>query len=781
SGVDYTHPDLAPNMWINSREIPDNGIDDDGNGIVDDIHGADFLSDKRNHNGNPTDHNGHGTHCAGIIAAVADNDLGGVGVAYNSRIMAIKAAQYNGSLTSSDIAESVYYAVENGADVINMSFGGSALSTLVRDALGIAFGQAVLVAAAGNDGKHNEAPPINPLPMYPASWPFVIGVMAENTVPSLKGEWLAGFSNWDSKPSSRIEYEMMAPGVQIYSTLPGGKYAAWNGTSMAAPVAAGVAALVRTKYSDKNSYSSRFIMGQVASTGASKMGKAPPGMSPISYASLDGESALSKVPKPELVVVDYQIFDDPSFSEVNDGDGIVDSGETIELAVTIKNRWGKADPVTVTLAAQAGGAGILDPFVTWGIDTVDYGAVGNFGEDDNGVIRDPEGLVTGVENPFRFVVSKDAFNNHIIPIKVSISAGNGFDAEDSNAPYEFEGSFDLIVQRGRVLPSVIEEDLVMTKDDYWIVEQPVYIPEGVTVTVTEGTQVQFWNSKSTFENPPYIAVEGILTTSGLNLNPVEFFPDVLGNVNTPDTRRKLVNILEFEKGKVDLEYFRIIDPFVYRGEYLGSDGRPLGISSARHGFVTQAHTIASPRFFADECHKVHFYKIGFTERAYYAPGNLGFYEFPTDRTMRIRNTDTCLIDNSRLSLSRAHGPCQIYRKTVLVNAIETYQNSVNPTTFTASKDHDCEEDVIWSKNAVLLNTWDDRPNYNPRFFALNDGADLSSTFWGTTSLEIIERAIVDSTDNFNRADYIVEPMLTEAPESCWPFVVDCILSTELES
>jgi subtilisin family serine protease len=314
--------------------------------------------------------------------------------------MAIKAAQYNGSLTNSDIAESIYYAVENGADVINMSFGGSAPSNLTRDALEIAFGQAVLVAAAGNNGKHTEAPPIGPVPMYPASWPFVIGVMAESSSPSLKGEWLAGFSNWDSKPSTQIEYEMMAPGTAIFSTLPGGKYAAWNGTSMAAPVVAGVAALVRTKFPEKNAYSSRFIMGQVASTGASKIGKAPQGMLPISYPSLDGNAALTKVPKPELVVVDYQVFDDPSFSDVNDGDGIVDSGETIELAVTIKNRWGKADPVTVTLAAQATGAVGPDPFVTWDIDTVDYGAVGNFGEDDNGVIRDPEGLVTGVENPF---------------------------------------------------------------------------------------------------------------------------------------------------------------------------------------------------------------------------------------------------------------------------------------------------------------------------------------------------------------------------------------------
>ena len=84
-------------------------------------------------------------------------------------------------------------------------------------------------------------------------------------------------------------------------------------------------------------------------------------------------------------------------------------------------------------------------------------------------------------------MSKDAFNNHIIPIKVSISAGNGFDAEDPNALYGFSGSFDLVVQRGRVLPSTIEEDLVMTKEDYWIIEKPLFIPDDVTLTITEGT------------------------------------------------------------------------------------------------------------------------------------------------------------------------------------------------------------------------------------------------------------------------------------------------------
>ena len=192
-------------------------------------------------------------------------------------------------------------------------------------------------------------------------------------------------------------------------------------------------------------------------------------------------------------VVDYQIFDDTSFSDVNDGDGIVDSGETIELAVTIKNRWGKADPVTVTLSAQADGAIGPDPYVTWVLDKVDYGAVGNFGEDDNGLIRDAEGLVTGVQNPFRFTVSNQAPNNHIIPIKINIESGNGFDAEDQNAPYKYESDFSLVVQRGRLVPSIIENDLVMTKEHFWIVDRSTYIPKGVTVTIEDGVQIQFWD------------------------------------------------------------------------------------------------------------------------------------------------------------------------------------------------------------------------------------------------------------------------------------------------
>ena len=139
-------------MWVNAAEL--NGIsnfDDDGNGYEDDIYGADTVTP----DGNPMDDHGHGTHVAGIIAAQANNGIGGVGVAYNVQIMAIKAAQYSGVLSASDIAEAIYYAVQKGADVINMSFGGYARSQVEEDALAVAFGTSVLVAAAGNDRKLN--------------------------------------------------------------------------------------------------------------------------------------------------------------------------------------------------------------------------------------------------------------------------------------------------------------------------------------------------------------------------------------------------------------------------------------------------------------------------------------------------------------------------------------------------------------------------------------------------------------------------------------------------
>ena len=230
SGVDYDHPDLAANMWVNTQELPGNNVDDDNNGFVDDIHGVSVVSESYSHSGDPDDDHGHGTHVAGIIASTGANGIGGVGVAYNSKIMAVKAAQYSGTLTTADIAEGIYYAVDNGADVINMSFGGYGRAQVEEDALALAYSQAVLVAAAGNDGRPNDAR-CKGAPMYPGAHAWVLGVMARTEFPNAKGDYMAGFSNWDCTPSNGIEYELMAPGAAIWSTLPGDSYSAWSGTS----------------------------------------------------------------------------------------------------------------------------------------------------------------------------------------------------------------------------------------------------------------------------------------------------------------------------------------------------------------------------------------------------------------------------------------------------------------------------------------------------------------------------------------------------------------------
>ncbi len=542
TGVDYNHPDLAANLWTNSREVAGNGVDDDGNGFVDDVHGATVVSGQRS--GNPMDDHGHGTHVAGIIAAQANNGTGGVGVAYNVQVMAIKAAQYSGVLASSDIAAGINYAVAQGADIINMSFGGYARSQIEEDALAVAFGQAVLVAAAGNDGKVNLPCPFG-RDMYPAAYNWVLGVMASTSTGGL-----AGFSNYDCIPHDTHEYELMAPGVDVWSTLPNGQYAAWDGTSMAAPIVSGIAALVRTKFSDKDVYSSRFIMGQIAANA-----------SPIANAY----AALTVAPKPELSYLEHWTFDTALQSPSNDNDGIVDAGETIDLAIVIRNHWGKADPVTVTLQAWAEGAFQPDPFVTMITDTVNYGAVGSFNVDDNGLIYAGD-VITGVRNPFRFTVPITAPNDHVIPFRLTMSARNGLDPTDTTI-YSFQSRFNLIVQRGRELPRIISQNMTLTKDDFWIVPGQTLIEKGVTVTIKEGTQVQWGNPSPKCVycdgSTPLIQVEGSLLVEGTYAEPVELFSSPILNGG-----RGKVRIDNF--GVFTLKYARAKQPEMgYAGIYYG--------------------------------------------------------------------------------------------------------------------------------------------------------------------------------------------------------------------
>ena len=229
TGVDYGHPDLAANMWSNPGEIPANGIDDDGNGFIDDVHGWDFA----NNDSDPMDDEGHGTHCAGTIGAVGNNGIGVAGVCWNVKLMALKFLDASGSGAVTDAIDAIAYATQMGAKVLSNSWGGGGYSQALKDAIAAADGAgALFVAAAGNDyGNDNDANGF-----YPASYDNsnVIAVAA-----TTDGDGLAAFSNIGA-----VSVDLGAPGQSIYSTVPDGGYGTKSGTSMATPHVAGACALV---------------------------------------------------------------------------------------------------------------------------------------------------------------------------------------------------------------------------------------------------------------------------------------------------------------------------------------------------------------------------------------------------------------------------------------------------------------------------------------------------------------------------------------------------------
>ena len=241
TGVDYTHEDLAQNMWSNSRELSGQaGVDDDGNGFVDDIFGYDFV----NNDGDPMDDHYHGTHVTGTIGAVGDNGLGVAGVNWNIQIMAVKAFGADGSGSTSDAINAINYAVAQGAVISNNSWGGNEpFSRAMYEAIAAAQRSGhIFVAGAGN-GYYGIFPLDNDAnPFYPASYDLdnIIAVAATD-----HNDNMAGFSNYGA-----TSVDLAAPGVDILSTKPGNSYGLASGTSMATPHVTGVVAMVRDLHPD---------------------------------------------------------------------------------------------------------------------------------------------------------------------------------------------------------------------------------------------------------------------------------------------------------------------------------------------------------------------------------------------------------------------------------------------------------------------------------------------------------------------------------------------------
>ncbi len=221
--VERTHSDISPNLWVNPGEIANNNIDDDGNGYMDDINGYDVGSNDNNPNP-PSNAFAHGTHVTGCASPATNNGTGVAGIGFSTKIMAVKATTSSSSITNG--YDGIVYAVSAGADVINMSWGGTGSSTTAQNIINWAYNSGcVLVAAAGNNNSSTM--------FYPAGYTNVIAVAATNS-----NDTKASFSNYGTW------VDISAPGNNIYATYVGNTYANNSGTSMASPIVAGLCGLM---------------------------------------------------------------------------------------------------------------------------------------------------------------------------------------------------------------------------------------------------------------------------------------------------------------------------------------------------------------------------------------------------------------------------------------------------------------------------------------------------------------------------------------------------------
>jgi hypothetical protein len=248
TGIDYTHPDLAPNIWVNPGEncagCRHDGIDNDGNGYVDDWHGWDFINDDND----AFDDNGHGTHVAGTIGGVGGNGTGVAGVNWSVRLLPLKFLDADGSGDAADAVRAVLYASSMGAVATNNSWGGDGYSEALADAIDYASDHgSVFVAAAGNSFSDNDVSE-----NYPSNYEIPNVVAVASTDNRDARSW---FSNY-----GRHTVDLGAPGSSILSTWPGGTYRYLDGTSMATPHVTGAVALAKAAFPDATSFGLKALL-----------------------------------------------------------------------------------------------------------------------------------------------------------------------------------------------------------------------------------------------------------------------------------------------------------------------------------------------------------------------------------------------------------------------------------------------------------------------------------------------------------------------------------------
>ena len=443
TGVDINHPDLVDNIWQNSREVDgETAFDDDGNGIVDDKFGWNFVEGYYD----LTDRNGHGTHCAGIAAAV-DNGIGIVGANPLALIMPVKVMSDRGVGDDATIARGIVYAADNGADIISMSFGGNTLSNTLKNALDMAYQTSVLVASAGNNGVdiYNI---MNGGTNYPAAYYLVLGVEASDS-----NMQRASFSNYDPDGPIYSEdgidgrnYEVQVPGVDIYSTLPDGKYNKLSGTSMSAPLFAGaISALQMVK-----EYPSKDVL-----------------FGDLIHLRADFEKIYCndtpRTPKIDLVSLTV----DDNVEGNSNIDGQVDVGETVLFTPVLRNTWADATDINLYLSVDP----IYATFVEIENPTVAFGhSLSAYGRAE-------------ARTPIQMQFGNNIGDNTRVKFTMEVSCQENAES--------FTQDVYVTVNNMVKISGLITEDRTLTADHIYYVNENLAIPEGVTLTIEPGTRLEF--------------------------------------------------------------------------------------------------------------------------------------------------------------------------------------------------------------------------------------------------------------------------------------------------
>ena len=364
-------------------------------------------------------------------------------------------------------------------------------------------------------------------------------------------------------------------------------------------------------YPDTNTYPTKFIYGQIAATGGRNAICYDPSPSGHGLHNLpkivDIYNALTQLPKPEVSAADFLVFDDKSLSDQNNGDGVIDAGETVALAFTLRNRWGAAKDVTLSLDAKSQ-ADIDCPYIEFLTNNVNYGNVGTYASIDYGKTKEGT-FVTGVDADKSLLVkiADDCPNDYIIALNITVTAKNDLDADDTKV-YSSEAKTTINVRRGTILPSIITEDMTLTKDHYYILPNSTLIQEGVTVTVEPGTQLQFWTDDphDAYADTAitYLKVDGTLLCNGTEDEHIRMFPSELMD-------KYRVELKKGNKGVTKLYYTDVVNPFLdityaencefsqnYRAELLYHRSLSGGmVSTGQYHGILHADTVKGCAFY----------------------------------------------------------------------------------------------------------------------------------------------------------------------------------------